>query len=173
MSYTSTHWVIGDTITAEKLNKLEQGVVDAAASGGGLFTTLTEDYDEEQSASYSRLDKTGNQILETLKTGGSVLLGISSDSDGGGDSPKSTRGVEVDYSQIIPFLGYQKEDMDSPGGGIKSSSSTTAHIFYFGGTNNIYSFGILDLNDYPVDESYFMNIIIGGDSSGSLPTNVE
>lgn len=33
MSYTPTVWNTGDTITAEKLNKLENGV----ASGGGIF----------------------------------------------------------------------------------------------------------------------------------------
>ena len=33
MAYTPTEWQCGDTITADKLNKLEQGV--ANASGGG------------------------------------------------------------------------------------------------------------------------------------------
>ena len=32
MAYTPTNWQTGDTITAEKLNKLENGV----ASGGGI-----------------------------------------------------------------------------------------------------------------------------------------
>lgn len=31
MAYTPTNWVTGDTITAEKLNKAEQGIADASA----------------------------------------------------------------------------------------------------------------------------------------------
>lgn len=34
MSYTPTTWVTGDTITATKLNKLEQGVANAGGGGG-------------------------------------------------------------------------------------------------------------------------------------------
>ena len=37
--YTPTEWNTGDTITAEKLNKLENGVRDAG--GGALFTLQT------------------------------------------------------------------------------------------------------------------------------------
>lgn len=37
MSYTPTNWQNGDTITADKLNKLEQGV--ASAGGGALIVT--------------------------------------------------------------------------------------------------------------------------------------
>ena len=33
MAYQPTNWQCGDTITAEKLNKLEQGVANA---GGGV-----------------------------------------------------------------------------------------------------------------------------------------
>ena len=34
MSYTPTNWENGDIITAEKLNKLENGVADSGGSGG-------------------------------------------------------------------------------------------------------------------------------------------
>ena len=41
MSYTPTNWQTGDVITAEKLNKLENGV--SSASGEEIFTvTFTE-----------------------------------------------------------------------------------------------------------------------------------
>lgn len=33
MSYTPTNWQTGDIITAEKLNKLENGVIDSSGSG--------------------------------------------------------------------------------------------------------------------------------------------
>lgn len=35
MSYTPTEWDSGDIITAEKLNKIEQGISEASSSGGG------------------------------------------------------------------------------------------------------------------------------------------
>lgn len=34
MSYTPTEWDSGDIITAEKLNKIEQGISEASSSGG-------------------------------------------------------------------------------------------------------------------------------------------
>lgn len=37
MEYTKTNWQTGDVITAEKLNKLEQGVHDAQKGGGGTL----------------------------------------------------------------------------------------------------------------------------------------
>lgn len=35
MSYTPTTWATGDTITAAKLNNIEDGIAEAAQSGGG------------------------------------------------------------------------------------------------------------------------------------------
>lgn len=35
MSYTPTTWANGDTITAQKMNNIEQGIVDASSGGGG------------------------------------------------------------------------------------------------------------------------------------------
>lgn len=40
MAYTPTNWVTGDTVTATKLNKLEQGVAD----GGGYDLVITYDF---------------------------------------------------------------------------------------------------------------------------------
>ncbi len=37
MSYTPTEWKKGDLITSEKLNKIEEGIVDAGSSGGGFL----------------------------------------------------------------------------------------------------------------------------------------
>lgn len=34
MAYTKTNWKDGDVISAEKMNKIEQGIEDAGASGG-------------------------------------------------------------------------------------------------------------------------------------------
>ena len=53
MSYTPTTWTNGDTITAEKLNKMEQGI----AGAGGIFIV------NEVSGA---LDKTFNEIDAAL-----------------------------------------------------------------------------------------------------------
>ena len=50
MSYTPTTWAAGDTVTAAKLNKLEQGV----ASGGVLVVNMSLNNDE----TIGTLDKT-------------------------------------------------------------------------------------------------------------------
>lgn len=55
MSYTPTTWAAGDTVTAAKLNKLEQGV---ASSGGVLVVNMV--YDEEKGNDYT--DKTWKEI---------------------------------------------------------------------------------------------------------------
>ena len=34
MAYTKTNWKDGDVISAEKMNKIEQGIEDAGSSGG-------------------------------------------------------------------------------------------------------------------------------------------
>ena len=56
MSYTPTTWANGDTITAEKMNNIEQGVVDASSGGGVLV--VNED------TTTRTLDKTWQQIAD-------------------------------------------------------------------------------------------------------------
>lgn len=67
MSYTPTQWETGDIVTAEKLNKLENGVA-AAGSGGALFVNMTEDGDA------SVLDKTWKEIDDALADGTPVFI---------------------------------------------------------------------------------------------------
>lgn len=60
MSYTPTTWAAGDTVTAAKLNKLEQGV----ASGGGVLVVTGTLSDNTVT-----LDKTWQEITDALKAG--------------------------------------------------------------------------------------------------------
>lgn len=55
MSYTPTTWAAGDTVTAAKLNKIEQGI----ASGGGVLVVTATFNEYGTSAS---LDKTWQEI---------------------------------------------------------------------------------------------------------------
>ena len=60
MAYEKTTWQTGDTITAEKLNNIEQGIVAAS----GLVTATVDD-------TTVTLDKTGNDI-ETMVAAGAL-----------------------------------------------------------------------------------------------------
>lgn len=48
MSYTPTVWESGDTITATRLNKIEQGIQDASTSGGGGAFYVDIEYVEDE-----------------------------------------------------------------------------------------------------------------------------
>lgn len=64
MAYTPTTWVTGDTVTATKLNKLEQGVANA---GSALICTAT--YSSSLSVPNYVLDKTVQEIYDALLSG--------------------------------------------------------------------------------------------------------
>lgn len=70
MSYTPTTWAAGDTVTAAKLNKLEQGV----ASGGGVLVVHASD------AEFPVLDKTWTEIKNAWD-GGSIVITVTADND--------------------------------------------------------------------------------------------
>ena len=93
MSYEPTVWAPGDTVTAVKLNKLEQGVKDAGDSGGGLLVTCVVDLvsgednpiapikggeTKTSGGSYNSptftANKTAREILEVVNKGGSVVF---------------------------------------------------------------------------------------------------
>ena len=40
MSYTKTEWACGDTITADKMNNIENGIEEALACCGGVVTAV-------------------------------------------------------------------------------------------------------------------------------------
>lgn len=65
MSYTPHTWVDNETITAEKLNNIEDGVQEAAQSGGGGMLVHISD---------GTLDKTFSEIWDALYAGTPVYL---------------------------------------------------------------------------------------------------
>lgn len=68
MAYEPTTWQTGDVVTAEKLNKLENGVVGSSSSEN-LIATLT--YNEADD--YFALDKSWRDIKNALDAGGIVV----------------------------------------------------------------------------------------------------
>lgn len=101
MSYTPTNWETGDTITAEKLNKLEQGVANAGGStGGGVL--VVHDVD-------GTLDKTWQEITDAMLSGGAVVAF---------DNPTSVKVVTevfnnaIGYCVVFGELFYASETSD-------------------------------------------------------------
>ena len=70
MAYNKTTWATGDIVTAEKLNKLEDGVEDAG--GGPLVVTATK------SGTVFVLDKTYAEISAAM---GNVCIVLPSDGE--------------------------------------------------------------------------------------------
>lgn len=71
MSYTPTTWANGDTITAQKMNNIEQGIV-AASSGGGGVVVVSGEWDAGETT--FTLDKTYNELKALLLSGAVVVL---------------------------------------------------------------------------------------------------
>lgn len=69
MSYNKTIWTAGDTITAEKLNNIENGIV----ANEPLIVTFAKDDQDVYHA-----DKTADEIL-TAGAAGTLIVGIVSD----------------------------------------------------------------------------------------------
>lgn len=65
MAYEPTTWASGDTITATKMNKIEQGI----ANGGGAFVV-----NDTLSGGTHTLDKTWNEIYTAFSSGKNVLV---------------------------------------------------------------------------------------------------
>ena len=73
MSYNPTNWTSGDIITSTKLNKIEQGIADAAESGGGVLRVNTS-----VDGNYLVADKTALEIKTAWLSGKQVIFKINS-----------------------------------------------------------------------------------------------
>ena len=69
MSYTPTNWDNGDVITAEKLNKIEQGISEASSGGSG-----GENFIVHLSGENLVADKTFGEIAEEFAKSGLVVF---------------------------------------------------------------------------------------------------
>lgn len=76
MTYTPNTWATGDTITAAKLNNMEQGIVNA--SGGGLVL-VESSYDIE--TGHTTCDHTAQQVITLMAGGSSVAIGYATPED--------------------------------------------------------------------------------------------
>ena len=66
MSYTKQTWSTGDTVTAAKLNHMEDGIAEAGggSSGGGVL--VVHDVDGTLDKTYSEILQGGFGVIETV-----------------------------------------------------------------------------------------------------------
>ena len=69
MSYTPTNWQTGDTVTAEKLNKMEQGIQTAVDPFIVTFTPTAQDFS-------GITDKSNTEIYEAFLAGKQIIARI-------------------------------------------------------------------------------------------------
>ena len=72
MSYTPTEWECGDTITAAKMNKIEQGIADASNNGGVLIVHTAQQTVGD--SLFLVMDKTMSELLEAYEAGKTIIV---------------------------------------------------------------------------------------------------
>ena len=77
MSYTPTTWATGDVITAEKLNNMENGIVNGIANSLSVYiVNLVEAAEQPSNEWVFTADKTYDELLDVVNNGGTVLVSI-------------------------------------------------------------------------------------------------
>ena len=94
MSYTPTVWASGDTVTATKMNKIENGI--AGAGGGGLMVTVTE-----SSGTYT-CNKTYSEIAAAATT--MPIFLVYDNSNGNDTSGTFEEGINILLAVLIGDL---------------------------------------------------------------------
>jgi len=72
MAYEKTNWQTGDIVTAEKLNKLENGVASGGGAGGFMLVSRTD----------SGINKSYNELLAAINNSIMPVLVINWEDDG-------------------------------------------------------------------------------------------
>lgn len=76
MSYTPTEWQSGDIITAETLNKVEQGIADASQGGTRFDVNVTMEFQTDH-YEVTDFDKTIEEINAAYNNGKVVVAHVS------------------------------------------------------------------------------------------------
>lgn len=77
MSYTKQTWINGDTITAEKLNHIEDGI--SGSGGGALLVKYTATYDNDLGDYVYTPDKSTLEIAQAYNSGTPVFATVVQD----------------------------------------------------------------------------------------------
>ena len=91
MSYTPTTWETGDTITAEKLNNIEGGIVNSCLIVNDVSGTLDKTFSQISSAQCAFIKKVDSS---------SISLGVVLNFDVGEDSYSLSAGFQTAGGQL-------------------------------------------------------------------------
>lgn len=101
MSYVKTTWADGDVITAQKLNKIEQGIADASSVGGMLIGHKTDGTTYQ-----SETDLTWKQVYDAMRAGLLVVFISGWDEEYEGQTCKDVEHNIVKECQLDPNNTY-------------------------------------------------------------------
>lgn len=119
MSYTPTEWATGDVITADKLNNMESGIVNA----GVMIATITED-----SGSYTS-DKSSTEIKTALDSGNFAFCKVFNAPGGYSYLPLYSFAMNPDGSlQNVTFLSLDVGTIPGAGPVIVVSRAVIANM---------------------------------------------
>ena len=97
MSYTKQTWATGDTITAEKLNHMEDGINASATDGVDIFVVKVTTDSEDESIKY--FDKSASEIYDAIEAGKFIGLQFGNDT--------SIRIASIDSYGYYEGSGYE------------------------------------------------------------------
>lgn len=154
MSYTPTEWKNGDIISAEKMNKIQEGIenLSMGGEGGGNEFVINRVSDETREGLY--LDKSFSEILDAIRNG---LTPVIYEDDGTG-----TDGTYIYRDKYI----FSHAECDDTYVGEQAKNNQILFVslgFYFNVSSNTMSGQILYL------------ILLGDDTlkEGSVTLNVQ
>jgi hypothetical protein len=103
MSYTPTEWQTGDTITAEKLNNMEQGIENASKSFIVTLTPTAQDFS-------GTMDKTVAEINAAYEAGKDILFRVLTSANSYVDVPMSYAGRDT----TLQYPNFVAEVIQTP-----------------------------------------------------------
>lgn len=140
MAYEKQTWNCGDTITADKLNHIEDGIADASGGGGSDIFTVNLTIDPESPSQSPTVDKTFAEIKSAILSGKNVLANIKTIYQGALLGVSSI--AQVSYAtqeDVIRFIsiGYRYDsetetlvDLDATEIRMNSDNSTTMNTYH-------------------------------------------
>ena len=119
MSYTPTEWKCGDTITAEKLNKLENGLAECCGGGGTSEPLIVRAVDISRNGATVTIttDTTWQEVYDALGDGRPCYLGTRIPDDTCADLPTVEELGHVMFPIMSAYrtLWYMIQDLNDYG----------------------------------------------------------
>ena len=110
MAYTPTEWVTGDVITAEKLNKMEDGIESASSGGGGggLIVNFSNNTPDKTTAEIAAAASAGQIVVFKWSYEGGMFIGIANITLSNGSMTEAKASAVNDmYDGMMSTITYE------------------------------------------------------------------